>query len=177
MVVLIFEWEKTSGFQLLVSGFLFPLSKKTNYNKFWDYVRKQTIKKSQDISSHFIIFYILNKTKTYNLYNPGGFGYHWVDFRKSNMPISIRLKSKKCDWQSDDPQRPALLTKFRIRLFGLNRFVDFCPPLGKIKWVEKIKKRERESIENSIISYIFLTTRNISHIIIRNVQDGINPKT
>jgi hypothetical protein len=43
MGVLVFEWKKCSGFQLLVSDFMFPLSKETNYNKFWDYVRKQII--------------------------------------------------------------------------------------------------------------------------------------
>jgi hypothetical protein len=54
MVILIFEWEKTSGFQLLVSGLLFPFSKGTNGNKFWVCV-------SRDMSGQFIIFYKLNK--------------------------------------------------------------------------------------------------------------------
>jgi hypothetical protein len=84
------------------------------------------------MSSHFIMFYMLNKTKAYSLYNSGGFGYRWVDFRKSNTLVSTHLKSKKCDWQPDDPQRHARLTNFRIRLFGLNRFADFCPPLVQI---------------------------------------------
>jgi hypothetical protein len=123
MVILVIEWEKTSGFQQLVSGFLFPLSKETNGNKFWVCV-------SRNMFIYFIIFYILNKSKVYNLCNSDGFGYRWVDLKKPIPPISTRLQPKMCDWQPDDPQWPVRLTIFRIGLFDLNRFADFYPPLG-----------------------------------------------
>jgi hypothetical protein len=85
------------------------------------------------MSSHFMMFSILNKTKAYDLCNSGGFGYRWVDFRKPNTPISTHLKPKMCDWQPDNPQRPARLSIFRFGLFGLNRFADFYPPLLRDK--------------------------------------------
>jgi hypothetical protein len=76
MVILLFEWEKASGFQLLVCS------------KFWDCVIV-----CLEIS-HFIMFYILNKTKAYILCNLNEFSYRWVDFRKSNPLISTHLKLK-----------------------------------------------------------------------------------
>jgi hypothetical protein len=100
----------------------------------FQFSRKQTVTSfefvSRDMFSHFIMFYILNKIKAYDLCNSGGFGYRWVEFRKPNTPISTRLNPKMCDWKPDDPQRPARLTIFRFGLFGLNRFADFYPPLN-----------------------------------------------
>jgi hypothetical protein len=72
----------------------------------------------------FKCFYILNKTKAYDLYNSDRFGYSWIDFRKSNRTILTRLKLKMCDWQPENPQRPIRLNIFRFELFGLNRFTD-----------------------------------------------------
>jgi hypothetical protein len=125
-VVLVFEWEKTSGFQLLVSGFLFPLSKETNGNKFWVCV-------SRDMSSQFIIFYILNKKKAHDLCNSGGFGFRWVDLRKPNLPISTRLQPKIFDWQLGDPQQPVRLTIFRFGLLSLRIFTHPCGPSTQIE--------------------------------------------
>jgi hypothetical protein len=56
MVILIFEWDKASSFQLLLSGIMFPLSEETNDNKFWVCV-------SREMFNHFIILYILNKKR------------------------------------------------------------------------------------------------------------------
>jgi hypothetical protein len=98
MVILLFEWEKASGFQLLVCS------------KFWDCVIV-----CLEIS-HFIMFYILNKTKAYILCNLNEFSYRWVDFRKSNPLISTHLKLKMCVWQPDEPQRPAHFTIFPFKL-------------------------------------------------------------
>jgi hypothetical protein len=99
----------------------------------FQFSRKQTVTSfefvSRDMFSHFIMFYILNKIKAYDLCNSGGFGYRWVEFRKPNTPISTRLNPKMCDWKPDDPQWPAHLTIFRFGLFGLNRFADFYSPL------------------------------------------------
>jgi hypothetical protein len=153
MVILIFEWEKASGFQVPVSGFLFPLFKETNSNKFWDCM-------SRDMSSYFIMFYILNKTKTYRLCNSGGFGYRWIDFRKWNPSISTCLKLKMCDWQSDNLQWPAHLTVFRFDLFGLNQFANFCPPLLNIASSSLIDKR----YWNDRIGYDDQSSNSISDI-------------
>jgi hypothetical protein len=98
MVILLFEWEKASGFQLLVCS------------KFWDCVIV-----CLEIS-HFIMFYILNKTKAYILCNLNEFSYRWVDFRKSNPLISTHLKLKMCVWQPDKPQRPVHFTIFPFKL-------------------------------------------------------------
>jgi hypothetical protein len=56
MVILIFEWDKASSFQLLLSGIMFPLSEETNGNKLWVCV-------SREMFNHFIILYILNKKR------------------------------------------------------------------------------------------------------------------
>jgi hypothetical protein len=72
----------------------------------------------------FKCFYILNKTKAYDLYNSDRFGYSWIDFRKPNRTILTHLKLKMCDWQPENPQRPIRLNIFRFELFGLNWFTD-----------------------------------------------------
>jgi hypothetical protein len=48
---------------------------------------------ARDISSHFIIFYIFNIKKAYDLSYSDGFGYRWVDFRKLNPPISTTTRN------------------------------------------------------------------------------------
>jgi hypothetical protein len=123
MVILIFEWEKASSFQLLFSCILFPLSEETNGNKFWVCV-------SRDISSHFIILYILKLEKVTIYVIRTGSG--TVEFILENrtcpfQPISttknIRLTIRRST-------ATRLLNHFSVRII---QFADFYPLLPTIR--------------------------------------------